>query len=242
MAATIAIATFYRFTPVADVPALRAELRERCELLALKGTILVAPEGINSTLSGTGDAITELRAWFDRQPAFADMPWKISWHDRQPFGHMWVKAKREIVTIGLPELPIIGNTGTYVPPEQWDELIARDDVVLVDTRNDYECEAGTFAGAIDPGLACFRDFPAWVEANLDPERDEHVAMYCTGGIRCEKATALLRERGFKHVYHLEGGILAYLEHTGNASRQWQGNCFVFDERVAVDPELRATGE
>nr|MDA3961452.1 rhodanese-like domain-containing protein [Planctomycetota bacterium] len=143
----------------------------------------------------------------------------------------------EIVTMGQRELTVPGRTGSYVDPADWDALIAREDVVLVDTRNDYECAEGRFAGAIEPDVHTFREFPAWVAEHLDPEQQPAVAMYCTGGIRCEKATALLRERGFAEVYHLQGGILNYFEQTGNASGNWQGRCFVFDERETVDAKL-----
>jgi UPF0176 protein len=168
------------------------------------------------------------------------MRWKISHCDTPPFKRMLIKRKKEIVTMGVHELPIAGHTGTYVPPEEWDALIAREDVVVIDTRNVREVGEGTFVGAINPELDNFRQFPAWIDQQCDIKHDQPVAMFCTGGIRCEKATALLRQRGYRQVYHLEGGILGYLEKTKNSQQNWQGTCYVFDGRGTVDEDLQPT--
>lgn len=233
------VCAFYRFHPVADVDALRDTLRTAAQAAGVMGTILVAPEGINGTLAGSAAGIAHMQALFASLPGFADLPYRLSYVDAQPFGHLFIKQKKEIVSMGQADLPIAGHTGTYVEPADWDELTSRDDVVVVDTRNDYECSEGMFAGAINPNVHCFRDFPAWVDANLDSKKQPNVAMYCTGGIRCEKATAFLRQRGFAEVYHLRGGILNYFEQTSNKTGRWNGTCFVFDERETVDPTLHA---
>ncbi len=233
------VAAFYRFAPIADPDGLRLTLLVRCRVLGLCGTILVAEEGLNGTIAGTAAAISAIQAELEALSGCADLPWKLSTTATTPFRKLLIKRKREIVTMGVPGLPIAGHTGTYVPAAEWDALITRDDVLLVDTRNDYELAEGAFRGAVNPGIANFRAFPAWVDAHLGAERERPVALYCTGGIRCEKATALLKARGFRHVYHLEGGILGYLAQTGNARRAWQGTCYVFDERETVDARLQA---
>lgn len=233
------VAALYKFSTVEDAPALRDALFALGRELDLCGTLLVAPEGINGTVAGTPDAIESLRRHLHADPRFAEnLSWKLSPADRKPFAKWKVKLKREIVTLGVPEADPNFHVGTYVRPEQWDALIRRDDVVLVDTRNDYEVKLGTFEGAIDPKTENFRDFPEWVAKNLDPEKHPKVAMFCTGGIRCEKASSLLLTRGFKEVFHLEGGILKYLEETPEENGTWRGECFVFDERIALKHGLR----
>ena len=231
---TTTITAFYRFAPVEDPTAWAEELRSAARDANIKGTILVATEGVNGTIAGPEEGVAAVLARIESRPGFADLPRRISHHDTPPFGKMLVKVKREIVTLGMP---LVGPTGTYVAPQDWDEFLARPGMVVVDTRNGFEYGEGHFANAIDPATASFRDFPAWADAHLKPEQP--VAMYCTGGIRCEKATAMLKAKGFREVYHLQGGILAYLEQTGNRNGTWEGTCFVFDERGTVDAGLGA---
>ena len=233
----IQVAAFYRFAVIPEPAALRESLRAFCLTTDLQGTILIAGEGLNGTVAGSPAAVVALQAYLEALPGFAGLSYKMSFCATQPFGHMRVKCKREIVTMGIPELPIAGHTGTYVAPRDWDALINRPDVIVVDTRNDYEVCEGSFAGARDPQVSSFSEFPRWVEQHLDPQRDQHVAMYCTGGIRCEKATALLRAKGFAHVYHLEGGILSYFAEKDGQEGTWKGTCFVFDQRRTVDRNL-----
>ena len=228
------ITAFYRFAPVEDPAAWAEELRTAAQEAGIKGTILVATEGVNGTIAGPTEGVAAVLARIEARPGFAALPRRISQHDAPPFKKMLVKVKREIVTLGMP---LVGATGTYVAPQDWDAVLARPGMVVVDTRNGFEYGEGHFANAVDPATASFRDFPAWAETHLSPEQP--VAMYCTGGIRCEKATALLKAKGFREVYHLQGGILAYLEQTGNRSGAWEGTCFVFDERGTVDAGLGA---
>jgi UPF0176 protein len=234
----IDVAAFYRFVVIADREGLREKLLARCVELELLGTMLLAHEGINATIAGVPSAIAALHDFFDTIPELTAMTWKISHCDVPPFKRMLIKRKKEIVTMGISDLPVAGHTGTYVPPAEWDALIARKDVVLIDTRNVREVGEGTFTGAINPQLDNFRQFPAWIDQQQAMNPDQPVAMFCTGGIRCEKATALLRQRGFRHVYHLEGGILSYLEQTKNHSKAWQGTCYVFDGRGTLDGDLQ----
>ncbi len=233
----IQVAAFYRFAVIHDPAALRETLRTFCLTTDLQGTLLIAGEGMNGTVAGSPAAVVALQAHLEAIPGFSDLAYKMSFCDEQPFGHMRVKCKPEIITMGFPELPIAGHTGTYVSPADWDALITRPDVVVVDTRNDYEVCEGSFTGAIDPQVSSFSEFPRWVDQHLDPQRDQHVAMYCTGGIRCEKATALLRAKGFANVYHLEGGILSYFAGKNGHPGTWNGTCFVFDQRRTVDINL-----
>jgi UPF0176 protein len=232
------VAAFYRFVVITDREGLRERLLARCIDLHIYGTMLLANEGINGTIAGSPTAISSLHDFFDSIPELAHMTWKISHCDKPPFKRMLIKRKKEIVTMGMQDLPIAGHTGTYVPPEEWDALIAREDVVLIDTRNVREVGEGTFVGAINPQLDNFRQFPAWIDQQCQISHDQPVAMFCTGGIRCEKATALLRQRGFSKVYHLEGGILNYLEKTNNSKKAWQGTCYVFDGRGTLDEDLQ----
>ncbi len=231
------VAALYRFVSLPDYRELREPLLERCLAAGLRGTLLLAEEGINGTVAGPRKGIDAVLASLRRDPRLAELEHKESLADEQPFLRMKVKLKREIVTMGVPSIDPTRVVGTYVAPREWDTLISDPEVTLVDTRNDYECAIGSFRGAIDPGIGHFRDFPRWVEENLDPQRDRKVAMFCTGGIRCEKATAYLREKGFEEVYHLRGGILKYLEEVPRERSSWEGECFVFDERVAVNHRL-----
>lgn len=239
----VTIAALYHFAALADPAALRAPLQDFCQQRGLRGTILLAHEGINGTIAGSAEGIAALLAHLRAMPPFAGLVAKFSHAPAMPFLRMKVRLKAEIVTMGVPDLDVAGMVGDYVRPEDWNALIARDDVILIDTRNDYEVGIGSFTGAINPGTESFRDFPAWFDAFAGslaqdpPPAPPKIAMFCTGGIRCEKATAYVRSRGFDAVYHLQGGILQYLETVPDADNLWQGSCFVFDQRVAVDSGL-----
>lgn len=231
------VAAFYKFVALPDYKALRGPLTQRCEDLGLLGTILLAEEGINGTICGREQSVRRLFERLAGDSRFADLRYKESWSQDMPFYRMKVRLKKEIVSMGVAGIDPTSKVGEYVSPEDWNALISRDDVRLIDTRNDYEVHLGKFRGAEDPDTRSFREFPRWVDEQLDPARDKHVAMYCTGGIRCEKATAYLLEKGFENVYHLDGGILNYIEKTGKADSTWEGECFVFDNRVTVDHDL-----
>lgn len=232
------VAAFYKFVALRDAEALVAPLELLCARHELCGTILLANEGINSTVAGSREGIDALITHLRAQPGLADLTPKESFCDEPPFHRMKVRLRAEIVTIGDHEIDPTAVVGTYVPPAQWNQLLSDPEVVLVDTRNVYETRLGVFEGAVDPGITNFRDFPTWVTNNLDPAKHTKVAMYCTGGIRCEKATSLLLRRGFSQVFHLEGGILKYLEEVAPEQSKWRGECFVFDQRVALDHALK----
>lgn len=232
------VAALYKFAPLDNYVAMRGPLLEVCRAQGVKGTILLAREGINGTISASRAGIDAVLDWLRRDPRLAGLEHKESVHAEQPFYRMKVRLKREIVTLGIPEIDPNRLVGRYVEPAAWNELISDPDVVVVDTRNHYEYELGTFEGAVDPATDTFREFPDYVDENLDPRKHKKVAMFCTGGIRCEKATALLLQRGFDEVYHLRGGILKYLEEVPEGESLWRGACFVFDERVSVDHDLR----
>ena len=228
---------FYKFVELPDVESRKGPLLAFCEQQGVKGLILLAREGINSTIAGPEGAIRAVIAYLRADPKFADLQPKESWSALPPFRRMRVRLKKEIVTSGVPEVSPSTMAGTYVKPEDWNALISDPAVVLIDTRNDYEVELGTFERAIDPKVQTFSQLPAWVnEADVlkavDGKRPK-VAMFCTGGIRCEKSTAMMRAKGYDEVYHLEGGILKYLETVSPEQSLWRGECFVFDERVAV---------
>jgi UPF0176 protein len=231
------VAAFYKFVALPDYREVREPLLQRCEELGLLGSILLAEEGINGTLSGLQQDVQSLFEYLHSDPRLQDLHHKQSWADDQPFYRMKVRLKKEIVSLGVDGVDPNRTVGEYVAPQDWNELISRDDVRLIDTRNHYEYHLGTFKGAEDPDTVSFRDFPEWVAENLDPEKDRQVAMFCTGGIRCEKATSYLLELGFEGVYHLDGGILNYLETVEKEESLWEGDCFVFDNRVTVDHDL-----
>ncbi|EAQ99400.1 rhodanese-related sulfurtransferase [Congregibacter litoralis] len=233
----VVVAALYKFVALEDYKALREPLLEQCRSHGLKGTLLLAEEGINGTVAGSREAMDAVLAWLRSDPRLEDLEHKESLHDEQPFLRMKVKLKKEIVTMGVPQVDPNRVVGTYVTPGEWDAVLADSEVTLIDTRNDYECAIGSFRGAVDPGITSFRDFPAWVEENLDPGKNPKVAMFCTGGIRCEKASSYLLEQGFDQVYHLKGGILKYLEEVPQETSSWEGECFVFDDRVAVNHDL-----
>ncbi|MGB7408745.1 MAG: rhodanese-related sulfurtransferase [Pontixanthobacter sp.] len=233
----IRVAAFYRFTPFDDIADLRFDLMDVCLTHDVRGTILLAKEGINGTIAGEDAAIDAVLAHIRTMPGCADIEHKESRAPVMPFLRMKVRLKAEIVKMGQPDLDPVGDVGTYVAPQDWNALIADPDTILIDTRNDYEVDIGSFTGAIDPKTESFGDFPEWFRAQRAQfERDgkmPKVAMFCTGGIRCEKSTAFLRSEGVEDVYHLKGGILKYLETVPEGESQWNGECFVFDERVSV---------
>ena len=238
-ASPITVAALYHFTQVEDPAAVRGPLLTLCEQVGIKGTLLLAREGINGTIAGGENAIAQVLGAIRALPGCADLEVKFSRAEAMPFHRMKVRLKREIVTMGQPDIDPTLSVGRYVAAEDWNALIADPDTVVIDTRNDYEVRVGTFAGAVDPHTASFRDFPAWFRAHRDEllSGKKKVAMFCTGGIRCEKSTSFLRAEGIDEVYHLKGGILKYLEQVPESESLWQGECFVFDERVAVSHGL-----
>ena len=234
----ILTAAFYKFVELPDFEALRAPLLAQCARLGVKGTILLAHEGINGTIAGVPANVHELLRYLRSDPRLADLEHKESGAAEMPFLRMKVRLKREIVTLGVPEVNPARMAGTYVKPEDWNRLIEDPDVVVVDVRNDYEVALGTFKGALNPHTKSFSELPQWVEQEQALRAKPKVAMFCTGGIRCEKSTAFLRMAGFEEVYHLQGGILKYLETIPEAESKWEGECFVFDERVAIGHGLK----
>ena len=235
------VAAFYGFAAVAEPARLRESLRALCADLGTRGTVLVASEGINGTVAGSAEAIETLVAYLRALPGLSGMDVKFSHAARMPFHRMKVRLKREIVTMGVDGIDPARSAGRHVAPRDWNALIADPDTVVIDTRNDYEVALGSFRGATDPRTASFREFPRWADAHAGELRGKRVAMFCTGGIRCEKATAYMRSIGVDEVFHLRGGILKYLEDVPAAESLWEGECFVFDERVAVAHGL-AEGE
>ena len=234
------VAALYKFVPLADLPDWQAKLSSLCQKAGLSGTLLLASEGLNGTVAGRRDGLVQLVAWLRDQPEFSDIEIKYALHEDCPFHRMKVRLKKEIVTMGRPDIEPARQAGTYIEPQDWNQLICEPGVLVVDTRNDYEIAIGQFAGAVNPHTSSFRDFPAFAEqlASLpEAERPKKIAMYCTGGIRCEKSTALMRQHGFDEVFHLKGGILKYFEEVAEKDSLWQGECFVFDERVAVNHRL-----
>ncbi|WP_322866790.1 rhodanese-related sulfurtransferase [Aquicoccus sp. G2-2] len=223
----------YHFARLPDPAALRAPLLELCEANAITGTLLLADEGINGTIAGKVAGLDAVLAHIRAFPGCGDIAWKDSPAQQQPFRRMKVRLKREIVTMGQPDVDPRTKAGHYVSPSEWNALIESPDVAVIDTRNEYEVAIGTFKGAVDPKTESFRDFPAWWEANKHRFHNKRIAMFCTGGIRCEKSTNWLLQQGVEDVYHLQGGILKYLEEVPEAQSDWQGECFVFDGRVSV---------
>jgi len=244
------VAAFYRFLDLDHIETFRNDLLAECKQRSLLGTILVAPEGFNGTLAGEEGAIVQVLEWIEKRLAIAEAiaaRWTNA--ERAPFRRMRVPLKKEIVTLGRPDIRPHERVGSYVEPDDWNELIDDPDVLVIDTRNHYEVEVGTFPDAIDPGTDSFRQFPNFAEKFTDElaselgefANDKRIAMFCTGGIRCEKATALMLELGFNDVYHLRGGILNYLQNIPEENNRWDGECFVFDTRVAVDRDLAEGG-
>ena len=240
MSQTTVVAALYKFVTLKDFATLRQPLLAAMKAHGVKGTLLLAEEGINGTISGTRAAIDGFLGELKSDTRFADLDHKESFCDENPFYRSKVKLKKEIVTIGVEGADPNKRVGTYVEPVDWNALISDPEVLLIDTRNDYEVALGTFEGAADPRTTSFGEFPKYVGENLDPARHQKVAMFCTGGIRCEKASSHLVSQGFREVYHLKGGILKYLEEVPAHESKWQGECFVFDQRVAVGQGLVPT--
>src|SRR5690554_3486445 len=237
MTNSIVVAAMYRFVRVEDYQALRAPLHRTLLNNQVKGTLLLAREGLNGTIAGSRQGIDAVVAWLRADERFASIEVKESYADENPFYRTKVKLKTEIVTMGVEDIDPNHVVGTYVSPNEWNALISDPDVLVIDTRNDYEYQIGTFERALNPETQSFREFPEFVEEQLDPVRHRKVAMFCTGGIRCEKSTAFLKQRGFDEVYHLQGGILKYLEEVPEEQSLWRGECFVFDNRVTVNHRL-----
>jgi UPF0176 protein len=226
-------AALYKFVSLPDYAALQQPLLEKCQSLGIKGTLLLAEEGINGTVAGLPDNIRALLAYLRSDPRLATLEHKESWASEMPFYRMKVRLKKEIVKLGVPGVDPNKMAGKYVKPQDWNALISDPNVVVIDTRNDYEVGIGTFQGAINPHTRAFTELPQWVDEHKDVLDKPKIAMFCTGGIRCEKSTAFMRSLGYEEVYHLEGGILKYLETVPEEQSLWQGECFVFDERVSV---------
>lgn len=229
----ILVAALYKFVALPDYEKMQAPLLEVCKENDVKGTLLLATEGINGTIAGSTDGIRAVMEYLRSDPRLATLETKQSIAEGPPFHRMKVRLKKEIVTMGVEDIDPNDIVGTYVPPEEWNALIEDPDVILIDTRNDYEVMIGTFKGAQDPMIKTFREFPAWLREQMKNREQPKVAMFCTGGIRCEKSTAFLKQEGVKEVFHLQGGILKYLENIPKEDSLWEGQCFVFDQRVSV---------
>ena len=237
MTQPIVVCALYQFVTLDDYQSLQAPLLRLMQTHQIRGTLLLAKEGINGTVAGTRPAINHLLSHLRSDPRLNHIGTKESYTDTLPFLRSRVKLKKEIVTMGIEGIDPKRVVGTYVQPQDWNDLISDPDVILIDTRNDYEFQVGTFKHAVNPNTTSFREFPEYVQTHLDPAKHKKVAMFCTGGIRCEKSTAYLKEQGFDEVYHLEGGILQYIEDVPEQDSLWQGECFVFDERVTVNHQL-----
>ncbi|MDD1791569.1 rhodanese-related sulfurtransferase [Enterovibrio sp. ZSDZ42] len=231
------VCALYKFVELKDYLDIQSPLTDLMEKHQVRGTLLLAQEGINGTVSGSRESVDILLAYLNADSRLAGINFKESFSDEQPFNRTKVKLKKEIVTMGIEGIDPRLVVGTYVKPSDWNALIADPEVFVVDTRNDYEIELGTFEGAVNPKTETFREFPSYVKENMDPTKHKKVAMFCTGGIRCEKSTAYMKEQGFDEVYHLEGGILKYLEEVPEENSLWNGDCYVFDGRVAVNHQL-----
>lgn len=233
----IVVAALYKFATLEDFQQLKTPILNFCLKHEIRGTLLLANEGINGTVAGSREAIDSLLSYLKSDPRLAEMDHKESYCDEQPFYRTKVKLKKEIVTLGVPGIDPNKQAGQYVNPQDWNQLISDPDVVIVDTRNDYEYDIGTFKNALNPNTTTFREFPEFVQQNLTNAKDKKIAMFCTGGIRCEKSTAYMLQQGFDQVFHLKGGILKYIEEVPVEESLWEGECFVFDNRVAVNHKL-----
>ncbi|MGQ4005186.1 rhodanese-related sulfurtransferase [Francisellaceae bacterium CB300] len=233
----IVVCAMYKFVTLENYQELRQPILNVMLESNVRGTLLLANEGINGTVAGSREGVDNLLKYLKSDPRLATLDYKESYDEEMPFYRSKVKLKKEIVTLGVENIDPNKVCGKHVKPKDWNALISDPDVVLVDTRNDYEVEIGTFKNAVNPHTETFREFPEYVDKNLDPKKQKKVAMFCTGGIRCEKSTALMLEKGFEEVYHLEGGILKYLEEVPKEETMWEGECFVFDSRVAVNHDL-----
>lgn len=227
------VAALYKFAPLTDLETIQSRLQNVCDFQGIKGTLLIAAEGINGTIAGTRSGIDSILAEIRALPHLGDLVHKESSATNMPFYRMKVRLKKEIVTMGIPAVDPNKAVGTYVKPAAWNALLQDPEVFLIDTRNDYEVRIGAFSGALNPHTKTFREFPEYVRQNFNPEKHKKIAMYCTGGIRCEKASSFMKLEGFEEVYHLEGGILKYLEEVPADQSLWDGECFVFDQRVSV---------
>lgn len=234
---SVVVAALYRFAKFPDFEDFRLPLQTLMLEQCVKGTLLLAPEGINGTIAGSRQGIDAILAWLEKDGRFSGLEAKESYVNANPFYRTKVKLKNEIVTMGVAEINPNEIVGTYVEPDDWNALISDPEVLLLDTRNNYEIEIGTFENAVNPETSTFREFPDYVSKELNPKKQKKVAMFCTGGIRCEKSTAYLKQQGFEEVYHLKGGILNYLEQVPEHTSKWQGECFVFDNRVTVNHKL-----
>ncbi|WP_191599957.1 rhodanese-related sulfurtransferase [Marinomonas algicola] len=234
---SVVVCALYKFVTLENYQELREPLQAMLEDNGIRGTLLLANEGINGTVAGTREAIDSMLQWLGQVPGLDNLSCKESFDEEMPFYRTKVKLKKEIVTMGVEGIDPKEVVGTYVKPKDWNALISDPDVVLIDTRNDYEVQIGTFQNAVNPKTDTFREFPNYVKENMDPTKQKKVAMFCTGGIRCEKSTAYMKEQGFEEVYHLEGGILKYLEEVAPEETMWEGECFVFDNRVSVNHSL-----
>lgn len=229
----LTVATFYKFVALLDYADLQQPLKEACKAEDVKGTILLAKEGLNGTIAGSRESVDTVLAYIKSDERLSDIDIKESSASEPPFEKLKVRLKKEIVTIGLPEVSPTQQVGTYVPAAEWNEIILDPEVTVIDTRNNYEVGMGTFAKAQNPETETFNEFPDYAKESLDPDKNKKIAMFCTGGIRCEKASSYLISQGFEEVYHLKGGILKYLEEVPKEKSLWEGECFVFDERVAI---------
>jgi UPF0176 protein len=233
----VTICALYKFARLDDFEKMQQPLKDFMVSVGARGTVLLAREGLNGTICGSQEAIEEILDFLAADERLGKIDHKLSYSEKTPFKRLKVKLKKEIVTLGVADIDPTYSVGTYVKPSEWNDLISDPDVVLIDTRNNYEYEIGSFKGAINPNTESFREFPDYTKENLEQYRDKKVAMFCTGGIRCEKSTAYLRSQGFDEVYHLHGGILKYLEEVDEKDSLWDGECFVFDDRVAVKHNL-----
>jgi UPF0176 protein len=232
------VVTFYQFVALPDYCQKKLEIQKYCQKKEIKGTILLAAEGINGTIAGTNQAIAEVIAWLRADARLANLEVKESFCDYLPFQRLKIRLKKEIVTFGQPTANPLEKTGIHLTTQEWNQLLQEPDVLVIDTRNSYEVALGTFTGAIDPQIDHFRQFPEYIQNNLEKNNHQKIALFCTGGIRCEKAASFLLNQGFSEVYQLKGGILKYLEEVSSDASLWQGECFVFDERVALTANLQ----
>ena len=233
----VTICALYKFARLDDFEKMQQPLKDFMVSVGARGTVLLAREGLNGTICGSQEAIEKILDFLAADERLGKIDHKLSYSEKTPFKRLKVKLKKEIVTLGVTDIDPMYSVGTYIKPSEWNDLISDPDVVLIDTRNNYEYEIGSFKGAINPNTESFREFPDYTKENLEQYRDKKVAMFCTGGIRCEKSTAYLKSQGFDEVYHLHGGILKYLEEVDEKDSLWDGECFVFDDRVAVKHNL-----
>ncbi len=231
--AGVRVLSFYKFVYIDELEGIKNSLISLCEKSDITGTFILASEGINATVAGANESVDRVISWLEQDPKFVDIPIKFSYCEKNPFHRLKVRIKDELVPLGIDWVDPLRICGERVCAENWNELINRPEVLVIDTRNDYEYRVGTFQGAVNPQTVCFREFPSYVEKNLDPKRHKEIAMFCTGGIRCEKATSYLLKKRFRKVYQLQGGILSYLQTVPKEESLWEGECFVFDGRTSL---------